>query len=114
MIPKIKKVEFGNIQINDNIFDKEDFILFWDSFKAAEKNHSPTLDEFHDILLREPEIVIFGTGFSGCAKISDAIKKEAEKHKIVLIIDKTPEALKRFQEFAKSGRKIAARIHTTC
>ncbi len=113
-IPKIKKVEFGNIQVNEKTFADDDFILFWNDCIAAEKSHNPSIDEFQDIMLREPELIIFGTGFSSCVKISDAIKQEAEKHKIGLIALRTPEALKSFQELARSGKKVAARIHTTC
>lgn len=114
MVPKIKKVEFGNITVDDEVFDKDDFILFRDGFERIEKSHSSDLGEFHSILLREPDLIIFGTGFSNCFKLSEAIKKEADKSRIELMELPTPDAIKKFQELVKIGRRVAARIHTTC
>ena len=114
MMPRIRNVEFGNIKIDDETFGKEDFILFNDGFERVEKSHQPSLEEFQSILLREPELVIFGTGFSGCVKINNMIKKEAENNKIEIVILPTPDALKKFQELSKAGKRVAARIHTTC
>jgi len=112
-MPKIKKVEFGNIQIDDKVFGKEDFFLFWDSVEPIEKTHKPRIEEFEKMLLKEPDTVIFGTGFSSLVKIDDEIIKAA-KNNVELFVLPTPEALKKFQELVKKGKKVAARIHTTC
>lgn len=114
MMPRIRKVEFGNIQIDDMIFEKEDFFLFWDSVEPAEKTHKPAIEEFEKMLLKEPDTIIFGTGFSSLVRIDDEIIKSAKKNNIELIILNTPEALKKFQELVKNGKRVAARIHTTC
>ena len=112
-MPKIKKVEFGNIRIDDKVFGKEDFFLFWDSVEPIEKTHKPRIEEFEKMLLKEPDTVIFGTGFSSLVKIDADIIKAA-KNNVELFVLPTPEALKKFQELVKKGKKVAARIHTTC
>jgi hypothetical protein len=114
MMPRIRKVEFGNIQIDDMIFGKEDFFLFWDSVEPAEKTHKPAIEEFEKMLLREPDTVIFGTGFGSMVKIDNEIIKSAKNNKVELFILPTPDALKKFQELVKNGKRVAARIHTTC
>lgn len=113
MIPKIKRVEFGNIHINDKIFNKDDFFLFWDSVEAAEKTHYPDIGDLKKMLLREPDVIIFGTGFSNCVEISDEIKEETAKHTVKLIVLSTPDALKMFSDLVRKN-KVAARIHITC
>jgi hypothetical protein len=114
MVPKIKKVEFGNIHIDNEVFSKEDFFLFWDSVEPTEKTHKPGIEELESMLLKEPDTIIFGIGFRSLVKINEAIIKTAKTNKVELIILPTPEALKKFQELIKKGKKVAARIHTTC
>ena len=114
MIPKIQKVAFGDIIINGERFGEKDFFLFWDSVEATDKSHSPGVDELENMLLKEPDIVIFGTGFNNNVEISDEIKREAEKNKIELMILSTPDALKKFSEITRKGKRVAARIHVTC
>lgn len=114
MMPKIRKVEFGNIQIDEDTYGKEDFFLFPDSVEATEKTHTPSADDMEKMLLKDPEIVIFGLGFSSVSTISEDIKSLAEKNKVRLLLLPTPEALRKFQELARSGKRVAARIHTTC
>jgi len=114
MIPKIRKVKFGDIRINDEVFGKEDFFLYWDFVEPTEKTHKSTIEEFEKMLLKEPDTVIFGTGFSSLVKISDDIIRLAKKENVELFILPTPEALKKFQELTRNGKRVAARIHTTC
>ena len=114
MIPRIQKIGFGDIRINNEVFGKEDFLLFWDSVEPLEKSHRPSVEEFEKILLKEPDTVIYGTGFRSLGKISDEIISAAKKENVELLILPTPEALKKFQELVRNGRRAAARIHTTC
>jgi hypothetical protein len=114
MMPRIKRVEFGNIGIDDNVYGKEDFFLFMNGAEATEKTHSPTVNDMEKMLLKEPEIVIFGLGFNSVSTIGEDIKSLAEKNKVKLLLLPTPEALKKFQELVRNGKKVAARIHTTC
>ena len=113
MVPKIKKVEFGNIHIDDKIIGKDDFFLFWDGIEITEKTHEPSLRDLEEMILREPDVIIFGTGFNSLVKINNEIIENA-KDRVELHIVPTPDALKLFKELTKKGKKVAARIHTTC
>lgn len=114
MAHKIKRVEFGNIHINNEVFDKDDFFLFKNLIEPTEKSHQVTAEDFKHMMLREPEIVIISTGFNNVVKIDEEVDWLAEKENIKLIKLPTPEALKKFQELSKKGKNVAARIHTTC
>ena len=114
MVPRIKKVAFGDIEINDEVFNKEDFFLFWDGIEVAEKTHEPSLRDFEEMMLREPDVVIIGTGFNSLVKVSKEIREKAKKDNIEMHTLPTPDALKLFKELTKKGKKVAARIHTTC
>ena len=114
MLPKIQKVEFGKIVIDGEEHTENDIVLFWDRVERKDKSHHMTLDHFQDIVLREPDIVIFGTGFSDAVKIDTRIMNEAEKHGVEVILRKTPKALEDFKKFSRQGKKVVAVIHTTC
>ena len=54
---------------------------------------------------------IFGIGFKGRVKISQEVMDTAKKSGLDIHILKTPDALKKFQELARKGRKAVAHIH---
>lgn len=111
---KIRRVEFGNIQINDEVFDRDDFFLFKDLVEPTEKSHRVTKKDFEHMMLREPEIIIISLGFNNLVKIDEDVYKLAKKAGVELIELPTPDALKKFQELTKRGKNVAARIHITC
>ena len=114
MLPKIQKVEFGNIVINGEAHTENDIVLFWDKVEKKEKSHHMTLEHFQDIMLKEPDVVIFGTGFNDMVKIDTRILHEAEKQGVDVIFKKTPKALEEFTKISRQSKKVAAVIHITC
>lgn len=114
MLPKIQRVEFGHITINDEEHSDNDIVLFWDGVRKRERSHGITLDHFQDILLREPDVVVFGTGFDDCVKIDTRILHEADKEGVDVVVKKTPQALEAFKQLSHQGKKVAAIIHTSC
>ena len=110
MLPRIKKVELGKIHINDDIVSS-DFFLHVNGIEQLEKTTSIGKTEFDRVLLHEPQIAIFGTGFMGKVKVSKDVLDAASKNGIDIHTLKTPDALKKFQELARSGKKVVAHIH---
>ena len=114
MLPKIQKVEFGNITINGEEHKENDIVLFWDKVEKKEKSHRISLEHFQDVLLRSPDTVIFGTGFHDSVKIDTRILHEAKTQGVDVILKQTPKALEEFKRLSYKGKKVAAVIHTTC
>jgi len=114
MVHKIKRIEFGNIQIDHEVFDRDDFFLFKDLIEPTDKSHHVTAKDFKHMMLREPEVVIISTGFNNLVKIDEGVFELAKQSGIELFELPTPDALKKFQELSKKGKNVAARIHTTC
>ncbi len=110
MLPRIKKVEMGEIHINDEIIIN-DFFLHPNGVEHLEKTHTISKKEFDRMLLHEPEIAIFGVGFKKKMKLSQDVLDAAKKSNIGVHILRTPDALKKFQELARRGRKVVAHIH---
>jgi len=111
---KIKRIEFGNIHIDDEVFNRDDFFLFKNLIEPAEKSHIISTKDFKHMMLREPEIVIFGLGFNNAAKVEKSVHELAKKLNVEIYELSTPDALKKFQELTKLGKNVAARIHITC
>ena len=114
MLPKIKRVDFGRIKIDDEEHTDNDILLFWDGVVKKEKSHVMTLDHFREMAIRGPEVVVFGTGFNDMVKIDSRILHEAKNENIDVMVRKTPEALKKFRELSTKGKRVAALVHITC
>lgn len=110
MLPRIKKVEMGKIHIDEDIIT-EDFFMHPNGLEKVEKSNKIGNKEFGRMALHEPEVVVFGTGFRKKVVISAEVMDAAKKLKIDLHILSTPDALKKFQELARKGRKVVAHIH---
>jgi len=113
-IPKIQKVEFGNIVINGRVYSEDNIIIFWDDVQTIEKSHKITKSVFEKVLLREPEIVIIGIGFNNLVKVSDEVKEIADRNKIELLVLDTKSAIKEFKKIVHTGKRVVAIIHPTC
>lgn len=114
MKPKIEKINFGDIRINGKSYGEKDIILYPDSVIEKQKTHEISASDFEQLILYEPEIVVIGTGFNGLVKIDKKIQEIAKKEEIGLEIEKTPQALEKFEELLGKGKKVVAWVHTTC
>lgn len=110
MLPRIKKAEFGKVHINEEIVT-DDFLLHAGGLERIEKLNVITGKDLDRILLHDPDAAIFGVGFKGKMKISQEVLDAAKKSKVDLHVLPTPDALKKFQELARKGRKVVAHIH---
>ncbi len=110
MFPRIKKVEQGKIHINEDIVT-DNFFIHPNGHELLEKRPSATNKELEKMLLHEPEAVIFGIGFRGKATVAPEVMNATAKLKVNVHVLNTPEALKKFQEIARQGRKVVAHIN---
>ena len=114
MLPKIKRVEFMNVHIDDEIHKDSDLILTPNSVEKVNASHKITKEEFEKMLLHDPKIAVFGIGFRGGVKIEKSIFEMAKKSNVELHSMPTPEAAKKFQELARKGQNVVAKLHITC
>ena len=108
----INKTSFKSITIDSKTYDHDVWVFADGSIKERNRNHEFTIEEFQIITRDNPEILIIGTGQYGVVKIREEVFKAAKKRGIELVIDKTPVAIKRFNEI--KGKRIAGAFHTTC
>ena len=110
---KINSFQFGSLTINNKKYDS-DVILFWDGeLIERESSHTLSKNDLIDLLIKEPDTIIIGTGTAGCVNIDKEAQEYARKNNLDIIIQKTPEAIECFNKMAKL-RKVAAIFHLTC
>ncbi|MFQ6129892.1 MAG: MTH938/NDUFAF3 family protein [Candidatus Hadarchaeaceae archaeon] len=111
---QIDSTSFGSITVGGKHYTHDVWIFADGSIRRRDRNHEFTLDELDLLLDGGPEIVIVGTGQSGCVEIDEDVVREAGRRGIKIISDVTPNALKQYNEAVKAKRKVAGAFHTTC
>ncbi len=111
----ISSYSFGQIIIGKKEYNS-DIIIYperIDSFWWRKKSHSVAIEDIPGILKKQPETIIFGTGFYGLMKIENQVREKCKKRGINLIIEKSGKAVQIFNELNKEQKVIAA-LHLTC
>ena len=110
---KIKSFRFGSLTVNNKTYEN-DVIISWDGeVIPRESSHIFSKSELIDLLLKDPETIIIGTGTADGVKIEEEAEKFARLKNIELIVKKTPEAIEEFNKLSKN-KKVIAVIHVTC
>ena len=113
-MPRIDSSYFGSIVIDGKKYDR-DVVIFWDGEiqEKESRSHDFSKEELQDLLMREPEIIIVGTGNSGLVKINPAAEVFARVNGVQLVSKLTPHAIEDFNKYSKRRRVIAV-LHITC
>lgn len=116
---RIEKFSFGSIQIDGETYEHDVVIDQGEIKKRKKKPSKKFRDKFgHTPLSIEEKIpwkcrqLIIGNGFSSALPVMDAVKRNAEKRGVELIILPTPKALERLNK--ESTDDTNAVIHVTC
>lgn len=112
----INNYSFGEIIINDKKYNK-DVEIRWNGEVLdwwRNKGHVFAITDLYRALEQEPEVIILGTGDYGVARVGEKVKNELEKQGIELIIEKTADAVKIFNNYIKKNKKVTGLFHLTC
>jgi len=116
-MPKTSHIDsafFGYFIINGKKYE-HDVIVSWNG-KVLErkKTHHFTKNEFMNILIFEPEVVVIGTGFSNAVKLDPDVEVAAKINGVELIVKPTPNAVHEYNKLVKAKKKVIAVLHSTC
>ncbi|MBD3405263.1 MAG: hypothetical protein GF411_03890 [Candidatus Lokiarchaeota archaeon] len=112
---KIEDYEFGKVKINGKKYEDDLIIIDGTIYPKwwRKEGHNLHLEDLTEIFSRKPDTLIVGTGFYGRMKVSEEIEKELEQIGCKLIVKKTKDAAKIFNEIS-DDKTIALAIHLTC
>jgi len=120
----IENYQFGGITIN-SVHYTSDVIIFSDYVKSnwwRKEGHSLCVEDLDEVLKSNPDILIIGTGCYGVMKVPEKIIEHLNNKGIQVIILKTGEAVKKFNEFCAEEKgnseppkkNVVAGLHLTC
>ena len=106
-MPKIQEYKLGAFIIDGKQFLGsikiiEDKVRYWE--KDAQTLELKDIDE---LLKSQPEFLVIGTGAGGLLKVPENIKQSVTSKGISLIIGKTQEVIKQFNELKTGNKKVA-------
>ena len=78
------------------------------------EGHRVDTDDIADILTASPEVLVVGTGYAGFMEVPKSLDSALKDRNIKLIAQKTPQAVKTFNELHSRGKRVAAAFHLTC
>lgn len=117
--PKIVNLSWGKIEV-EGFPAFKDVKLFpggcreW-NWQETGTQHSPGIQysDVQELLINNAKIVILTRGVLGRLKVQKEVVKKLESEDIIVHIFKTKEAVKLYNNLAKS-EKVGALLHTTC
>ena len=112
----IDSTEFGSIRIDGKTY-YSDVIVYWDGEVKEIRvsvRHLFGLPEFELIREKKPEVLIIGKGQYGLLKTDEEVKDLCEKEGIEFFEFNSKEAIEKFNDFLREGKRVVAFIHVTC
>jgi len=112
----IDSYSFGTIVVQGKEYN-QDIVLFPDKVSPnwwRQEGHSLHREDIQEIIEEKPKVLVVGTGCFGAMGIPPATEEYINSQDIVLIVERTAEATKRFNELLKKGEKVVGAFHLTC
>ncbi|KXA92432.1 hypothetical protein AKJ64_03175 [candidate division MSBL1 archaeon SCGC-AAA259E17] len=111
----IESYSFGNIVIDGEKYTN-DVIVFPNGVKDnwwRKEGHSLHPEDIEDVVDRDPDVLIVGTGAYGKVSIPSDTREYIESRGIELVAEKTREAVETLRDI-KDEEKAVAALHLTC
>jgi hypothetical protein len=111
----IDSYEFGEIVINGRRYSS-DVIVYPDRVKNdwwRKEGHQLCIDDLGDVLERNPDVIVVGTGDPGLMEVLSETQKHIKSKGVKLVIQSTGEACRTCNQLSPS-HKVIALLHLTC
>ena len=113
--PEIQAHCFGRIVIDGVVYNR-DVIIFPDRVQSnwrRRDGHNLALEDLVEVLEGNPEVIILGRGAFGRMKVADELRELIAERGIELIVLRTVEAGKTYNEL-RERRRVVAALHLSC
>ena len=112
----VEKYDFGLIVINGKTYSSDVIILpskVVDGWWRLE-GHRLQIPDVRDYLLEDVDAVVVGTGYYGMMRVDDEVIDAFRRRGREVYVLRSGEAVKKYNELVRSGRKVTLFIHLTC
>lgn len=111
----VDSYSFGRITVDGQSYTS-DIIVFPDRVFSPwwrKEGHTLCLEDLVEIPYKDYDALIVGTGFFGMMKVNTDVKEFMKENGIQLIVEKTKDAVRSYNEMA-THIKLAGAFHLTC
>ncbi len=111
----IDSYSFGRIRINGEEYTS-DVIIYPGRIQSnwwRKEGHKLQIEDMEEVLKHPPELLIVGTGAYGAMSVPEETRKHIESKGIQLVVEKTDEACKTYNDL-RDKEKAVATFHLTC
>ena len=117
---KIDSFNFGFIVVDEKQY-AHDVIILPDgtvkersSGKGRLGSHTISRSEIETLIKDIPDVVLIGTGFQGMARLAHDAEFLKMEPGLDIVVEPSPQVVKKFNQHVEDGEKVAALIHVTC
>lgn len=114
--PHIDYYSFGRMVVNGVTYTR-DLIVFPDGIRARwwrREGHVLATEDLGDVIAYRPQLLIVGTGASGCLHIPHSTRRRLEQRGIRLEALATAQAVRLFEEESAKELRVVGAFHLTC
>jgi hypothetical protein len=114
---RIDSYSFGGIRIDGRHYSKDVILLSGEvtsPWWREAGGHVYAVCDLEEVLAAAPEVVVLGTGCYGRVVIPEETRRAFSEVGSEIVVERTGEAVKRFNQLAEAGRDVAAALHLTC
>jgi len=117
----IEKYDFGMLHVDGKEYHS-DVIIYPESVSGSERvdaswwrkeGHRLNRMDLEDVVKAQPEVLVVGTGYSGCMTVPRETAEFLRGLGIELHAARTAEACRKYNQL-RGTRKVVAALHLTC
>jgi len=111
----IDSYEFGRIVVDGQAYTS-DLMILPDRVDAGwwrKEGHSLCVEDIEQAMSANPDVLVVGTGADGLMKVQDDTREYVKSRGTELIVERSEEACRLYNEVSKQARAVAA-LHLTC
>lgn len=112
----IENYRFGHIRVDGREYTT-DLIIYPGHIDASwwrREGHLLIPEDLTEVLEAPPEVLVIGTGFSGCMIVPKETLAALRSKGSEVMVARTVETVALFNALGKEGRKVVAALHLTC
>ena len=114
MALKFERAFFGSVTVGHKKFHHDVYVDPDGNIAPRKGGHQVSAEEIRSVLKANPEVIVIGTGQFGCVKLLEEAARVAEANGVKVVRERTPIAIKKFNELVDEGKRIVAIVHVTC
>jgi len=111
----IEKYDFGELLV-DGVTYHSDVIIYPDRVDSSwwrKEGHQLQPADLQGVLAAAPEVLVVGTGYSGCMQVLRETEELLKRAGIELVAVPTEQACQRYNAL-RGKRRVVAALHLTC